>query len=153
MPAVATMNENANQIASQKNVNKMPENPVKILVADDDDSMRRFLIKALNGHANYDIQAASSGTEACVKLGGDPPDLVILDIQMPDMDGVEVCRLIKKTPELAGTRVIVVSAFPDSDEAKQISELGFRNILGKPLHLADFMETVEMVLKEESIKI
>jgi DNA-binding response OmpR family regulator len=65
---------------------------------------------------------------------------------MPDMDGVEVCRLIKEKSELSGVRVIVITGFPESSKAKKIVEMGFRNILSKPFRIPVLLETVAAVL-------
>ena len=122
------------------------EKPAKILVADDDGLFREMLMEALGENRNYSVQVASNGTEACIKLGSEHPDLLILDIQMPDMDGVEVCRLIKEKSEWSSVKVIVITGFPDSSKAKKISDMGFRNILPKPFRVPVLLETVEAVL-------
>ncbi|MCD6297011.1 MAG: PAS domain S-box protein, partial [Deltaproteobacteria bacterium] len=74
------------------------EEPAKILVADDDRDIRELLHTALGEIERYIVREASTGAEAFLKIGREPPDLLILDVQMPDMDGVEVCRLIKEKP-------------------------------------------------------
>ena len=128
---------------------KKTEEPIKILVVDDDSSIRNVITKALGKKRCYLVKEASSGVEACVKLGSDCPNILILDIQMPDMDGVELCRLIKAKPELSGIKIIVITGFPDSTKAKEIADMGFKNILPKPFHLTDLLGTVEMVLRGE----
>jgi len=126
---------------------KKTEEPIKILVVDDDSSVRNFITEALREKRYYLVEEASSGVEACVKLGGDYPRILILDIQMPDMDGVEICRLIKAKPELSGIKVIVITGFPDSTKAKEIADMGFKNILPKPFDITDLLGNVEMVLR------
>ena len=127
--------------------------PVKILVVDDDSSVRDVITTALREKRYYLVQEASSGVEACVKLGSDYPNILILDIQMPDMDGVEICRLIKRKPELSGIKVIIITGFPDSPKAKEIAVMGFKNILPKPFCITDLLGTVEMVLKGEQSEV
>ncbi len=126
---------------------KKTEKPIKILVVDDDSSVRDVITTALRKKRYCLVQEASSGVEACVKLGSDYPNILILDIQMPDMDGVEICRLIKAKPELSGIKVIVITGFPDSTKAKEIADMGFKNILPKPFNITDLLGTVEMVLR------
>lgn len=128
---------------------KKTEEPIKILVVDDDSSVRDVITTALREKRYYLVKEASSGVEACVKLGSDCPNILILDIQIPDMDGVEICRLIKAKPELSGIKVIVITGFPDSTKAKEIVDMGFKNILPKPFRLTDLLGSVEMVLKGE----
>jgi PAS domain S-box-containing protein len=128
------------------------EKSAKILVVDDEDVVRMTIMQALGGERTYIIDEASNGTEACIKLGKDRPDLLIIDVMMPDMDGVEVCRLIKKDPELSGIKVIVITGYPDSSKVKEIAEMGFKNIILKPLRIPGFTKMVDMVLKGEDIK-
>jgi signal transduction histidine kinase len=118
------------------------ERRVKILVVDDDKTIREMLSKALTMDQLYLVDEASNGVEACIKLGTYRPNLVILDIFMPDMDGVEVCRTIKKEPELSGTKVIITTGFPGHPKLKEVAELGFTNIYSKPLRLRDLLKTV-----------
>lgn len=125
--------------------------PVKVLVADDDDAIRELISKALEKHRNYSVHEASTGTEACIKLGSYCPDLVILDIMMPDIDGVEVCRLIKEEPGLSSTKVIVITGFIDSAEAREITRMDFKNILSKPFSINQFMQMVASVLENRPI--
>jgi len=105
---------------------KKTEEPIKILVVDDDSSVRDVITTALREKRYYLVKEASSGVEACVKLGSDCPNILILDIQIPDMDGVEICRLIKAKPELSGIKVIVITGFPDR-RIKSAQSLRLRN--------------------------
>jgi len=120
---------------------------VSILIADDDGAIRQLLRKALNANRHYLVDEAANGIEACVKLGSSPPDLLILDIFMPEMDGLEVCRTIKNTPELSGMEVMVVTGFPSDSKVKEIAEMGFAHIFPKPFKLQNFLETVDSILK------
>lgn len=122
-----------------------------ILVAEDDDKVREILTEALRAE-KYLVEEAANGTEACVKLGRDRPDLLILDIHMPNMDGVEVCRVIKDTRELSRLKVIVVTGFPGSPKVKEIEDMGFKKILHKPVRLPDLQKVMETVLEEEPTK-
>ena len=117
----------------------------KVLVADDDPVIRELLTAAFEEHERFSVRTASNGAEAFLKMGQDPPDLLILDIQMPDMDGVEVCRLIKETPQLRSVKVVVITGEPYSFRAEKISGMGFNHILPKPFQIGELMKTVEKV--------
>jgi PAS domain S-box-containing protein len=121
----------------------------KILVVDDDREVRKTIITALSRTEKYSVQEASTGTEASIKLGIERPDLIILDIQMPGVDGVEICRLIKTNPALAGTRVIIITGFRDSPKAKKIEDMGFKNIFSKPFKIHVFLTMVDRTLNEK----
>ncbi len=120
----------------------------KILVVDDDNAIRQMLMEALTMDRKYLVEEASNGIEASIKLGTYRPDLLILDIFMPEMDGVEVCRSIRSEPELADMKVIITTGYPGHPKLDEVLELGFHNIFAKPFDLIKFVQDVEKVLAE-----
>lgn len=121
----------------------------KILVVDDDKLIRDMIARALSSFGDYRIKQVSTGTEASVRLGIEKPDLVVLDMQMPDMNGVEICRLIKTSPELAGIKVIIITGFPESKKVMEAADLGYHYVLAKPFHIKEFQALLDHVLKDE----
>ena len=120
---------------------------LKVLVVDDEDGVRKMLTKLFEKEYKCLVKEASGGTEACIKLGTFRPDLLVLDIKMPDMDGVEVCRKIKEEPELADLKVIIITGFPDSHEAREIAKIGFTNFCPKPTALRDLRAMLDKILR------
>ena len=118
----------------------------KILVVDDDDAIRQILIEALTMDRQYLVQEASNGIEASIKLGTYRPDLLILDIFMPEMDGLEVCRNICSEPELSNLKVIITTGHPDHPKLDEVVKLGFTNILSKPFDLLHLVKDIEKIL-------
>ena len=118
----------------------------KILVVDDDDAIRQILIEALTMDRQYLVEEASNGIEASIKLGTYRPDLLILDIFMPEMDGLEVCRSICSEPELSNLKVIITTGYPDHPKIDEVVKLGFTNILSKPFDLLNLVKDVETIL-------
>ena len=118
----------------------------KILVVDDDDAIRQILIEALTMDRQYLVEEASNGIEASIKLGTYRPDLLILDIFMPEMDGLEVCRNICSEPELSNLKVIITTGHPDHPKIDEVVKLGFTNILSKPFDLLNLVKDVETIL-------
>ena len=81
----------------------------RILIVDDDrDSLK--LIGLMLQRRGYEIVAAQSGTQALAKVESDMPDLIILDVMMPDLDGYEVCRSLRADPKTASTPIIMFTA-------------------------------------------
>jgi len=119
----------------------------RILVVDDDKESRDVMTEVLTTDRPYLLDEASNGVEACIKLGTYRPDLLILDIFMPEMDGLEVCRTIKREPELSGTKVIITTGFPDHPKLKEVAELGYTNIYSKPVKLQNLLKQVDSILK------
>jgi CheY-like chemotaxis protein len=120
----------------------------KILIVDDDQTIRAMLTEALTliQSRTFLIEEASNGIEASIKLGTYRPDLLILDIFMPEMDGLEVCRIIKNEPELSNMKVLISTGYPEHTKLDFIAKLGFDNVIYKPFDLAEFVKRVEMIL-------
>ncbi|UCF82283.1 MAG: response regulator, partial [Desulfobacteraceae bacterium] len=114
----------------------------RILIVDDDKSIRDMLREALTGDRPYLVEEASNGIEACIKLGTYRPDLLILDMFMPEMDGLEVCRTIESEPELCDMKVLITTGFPDHKKLKEVEALGFTRIHYKPFDIPKFIEAV-----------
>ncbi len=121
---------------------------IKILIVDDDQTIREMLIEALtrNRDRPYLIEEAANGIEATIKLGTYRPDLLILDIFMPEMDGLEVCRIIKNEPELSDMKVIISTGYPEHPKLDEMAKMGFSNVIYKPFDLLEFVKKVEPIL-------
>lgn len=128
----------------------MRRKAAKILVVDDDISIRRFLMEALVADQPYLVDEASNGIEACIKLGTYRPDLLILDMFMPEMDGLEVCRTIRTEPELSGMKVIITTGFPNHPKVKEVVGLGFADVYCKPYDLPEFLRIVGSVFSNNN---
>jgi len=114
----------------------------RILVVDDDDLFLELINQALEREDAYHVKTAASGVDACTQLGEFHPDVVILDVFMPEVDGVAVCRTIKDDPLFADISVIVVSGITDHPKIAQIRQMGFNTIFAKPLPMAEFLSAV-----------
>jgi len=121
----------------------------RILVVDDDHSIRKLLIEALTYDHQYLVEEASNGIEASIKLGTYRPDLLILDIFMPEMDGLEVCRSIRTEPKLSDMKVIITTGYPDHPKLDEVVELGFNHIFSKPFNLLHFKKNIEIILAHQ----
>lgn len=121
---------------------------VKILVVDDESAVRETMVEALTANRPYIVDQASNGIEACVRLGTFRPDLLILDMFMPEMDGLEVCRTIQSEPALTDMKVMMITGFPNHSKVKEVARLGFVRIYSKPINLWNFLSVVEDILNE-----
>ena len=123
----------------------------KILIVDDDQTIREMLIEALaqDPQKSYLIEEVTNGIEASIKLGTYRPDLLILDLFMPEMDGLEVCRIIRNEPELSDMKVIISTGYPDPAKLNEMAKLGFTNVILKPFNLPEFVKEVERILAED----
>ena len=116
---------------------------IRILLAEDDDSMRVYLARALE-RTGYDVVAVDNGLAALPLLESEPFDLLLTDIVMPEMDGIELARRATEIdPDL---KVMFITGFaavalnPDSNAPKDAK------VLSKPFHLRDLVNEVEKLL-------
>jgi len=103
----------------------------RILIVDDDPAIR-IILEALLLSEGYDLVFAENGREALEKAAELTPDLILLDVMMPDMDGFEVCRCLRGDRHLAEVPVIVVTALDDRDSRLEGIEAGADDFVTKP---------------------
>jgi len=115
----------------------------RILIADDEAAIRDPMKKILERSGLYEVQTVSTGFEACVKLGSWSPDLLVLDIHMPDMNGLDVCRSLKADEEFKDIKVIIITGYPEGDLLENIRQLGFTNLYQKPLELKKLKKDID----------
>jgi pilus assembly protein CpaE len=117
----------------------------RILIVDDDlDSLK--LIGLMLQRQGYDIIVANNGQQALSKASGERPDLIILDVMMPDMDGYEVCRRLRRDPETQPIPIIMFTAKTMVDDKVAGFEAGADDYLTKPTHPAELASRVKAVL-------
>src|SRR4030042_3485887 len=117
----------------------------KILIVDDDlDTLR--LVGLMLQHQGYRIVAASSGIQAIALCQGDKPDLVLLDIMMPEMDGYEVARKLRSDPTTSNIPIIMFTAKTQVDDKVEGFEAGADDYLTKPTQPRELFAHVKAVL-------
>ena len=117
----------------------------RILIVDDDrDSLK--LIGLMLQRRGYEIVVAQTGTQALVKVETDMPDLIILDVMMPDMDGYAVCRSLRSSPKTASIPIIMFTAKTRVDDKVAGFQAGADDYLTKPIHPAELTSRVETLL-------
>lgn len=114
----------------------------KVLIVDDENNVRRLVAATLSGGA-YEILQARDGIEAMEVIRRERPTVVLLDIQMPGLDGVEVCRQIKSDRELRGTVVVMLTAQSQMEARKRATAVGADVFLSKPFSPLQVLEIVE----------
>ena len=121
--------------------------PRKILVVDDEPTVRGFVQFSLRG-AKFDVFEASSGTEALALIRASAPDMVLLDVRLPGLDGVEVLRQIRSDPATKSLPVILLTGTVlDVDEIVQVLELDPSDILTKQVSAHELVARVKWVLR------
>lgn len=112
-----------------------------VLIVDDLDSVREVLKGLLTGQG-YNLVFASNGREALTKAAQFTPDLILLDVMMPDMDGFEVCQRLRDDPLLAEVPVIMLTALDDTDSRVRGIEVGADDFISKPFSSTELQARV-----------
>lgn len=115
----------------------------KILVVDDSRLVTDIVRMRLEMHG-YQVHLAHSGEEALASIAEEVPDLMVLDVQMPGMDGYEVCRMLRENPALDDLRIIMLTS---SDDKQAAFEAGVDDYLNKDVDLLNLPNRVKLVLE------
>jgi DNA-binding response OmpR family regulator len=122
------------------------EPAAKILVVDDDEK-NLTLIRFILRRYGYDSRLARSGKEALRQVIEDPPDLIILDVMMPGMDGIEVCRRLKDNAETRLIPIVIMTALNQPEDKIRGIEAGADDFLTKPVNQAELIARVRTALR------
>lgn len=121
----------------------------RILVVDDEPRVINAVLRILrNGFPEFEFAVAMDGYDAGFQVATFKPDLILLDIRMPGMDGVEVCRKIKTSPETTGIRILAMTAFPEEEMIQRMLDCGAEDYLGKPFGAAELTAKISSLVGE-----
>jgi CheY-like chemotaxis protein len=115
-----------------------------VLIVEDEEDVAKMLQTFLESQGGYKVSTASDGINALLTVGRDRPDLMILDIKIPGVDGIEVCRQIKADPK-GKTAIIAISG--QSDNGTKATEAGADAFISKPLDLDAMLGQVKKLLQ------
>ena len=118
-----------------------------VLVVDDSTTMRRMIRAALRPVADLDVAEAASGLEAIERLSVEPVDAVILDLNMPDMHGLEVLDFIRGHQSLRDIPVAILTTRGDDESRSAAASAGATAYLTKPFHAPTLGPTIERLLE------
>lgn len=121
----------------------------KILVVEDNFYSRDILLRRLT-RAGYQVVAALDGEQAVELALSERPDLILLDIRLPVMDGYEVARRLRAAPETRNTPIIAMTAYAIEESRQQALAAGCNDYETKPLDFALLMVKMESLLKRQS---
>lgn len=118
----------------------------KILIAEDNQASRE-LIREILETLGYQVLEASDGREALQKIEEAEPDLVLLDIQMPVLDGFAVVRRLRQDPRFATLRIVALTAYAMREDREKTLRAGFDAYIPKPVDAAVIRSQIEQLLK------
>jgi twitching motility two-component system response regulator PilG len=117
----------------------------KILIVEDEESLLK-LESILLTTKGYLVQGATSGRSALESVAEEPPDLILLDIMLPEIDGFEVCRRLKSSPKTRHIPIILLTAKKTPEDVARGEEVGADQYITKPFKSAMVMESIEKLL-------
>ncbi len=123
---------------------------LRILVADDDDGLRQLMRMVLR-REGFEVIEAMNGLEALARARDCDPTVILLDVMMPGMDGLEVCRHLKTDRRFDGVPVIFVTAVDDIKQRNESLKLGADECIKKPIGPRELVARVRGVMEQRGI--
>jgi DNA-binding NtrC family response regulator len=122
----------------------------KILLVDDEDRFRTTMRKMLTGHG-LDVTDLDSGQAALTALAAQPYDVVVLDLRMPGMDGIQTLKAMKElNPDL---EVIILTGHASMDDAMEIMQLGGTEYLLKPCSVEELLDKIDIAVERQTTRL
>lgn len=128
---------------------QLREAPVRVLIVDDEPGVTQLIARTIqSAHGEFEVVEAHDGFRAGTILATLRPDLVLLDLRMPGMDGYDVCRLIKSQNQTRHAEVIAMTAYASKENEAKILSCGARVCLSKPLDMHEVLKQIDQALQK-----
>jgi excisionase family DNA binding protein len=122
----------------------------KVLVVDDDKSIQRLIQRIIiKSFLGTDVESVDNGVEALVSVGRHVPDLIVLDIVMPGMDGLEVCKLLRSNPTTRSMKIIAITGKKLAAEEEKFLKKNVDDFFRKPFSPLKLQHSIATLLKTE----
>lgn len=118
----------------------------RVLVVDDDAGVRKLIVQLLSKYGAYQVEEAASGIDGLLRIGTQTPDLLILDLKMPGMNGLDVCRAVRRNDQLADMHVLITTGHPNHPDLEEIRAMGYTNCYVKPVRVKSFGDMVDHIM-------
>jgi CheY-like chemotaxis protein len=117
----------------------------RVLIVDDTTTVRMF-VNVILKHEGFELDEATTGLEALERVEKNRPDLILMDINMPEMDGLEACRRLKGDPHTSGIPIIVVTLQGEREQVERAYSAGCDDYLTKPIKKIELLSKITRVL-------
>ena len=122
----------------------------RVLIVDDDQAVVDLISEVLAGDARFETKVVNNGFGAGMLAKEYHPDLIILDVMLPDINGQAVCELIRKDPTMAEIKIICISGMVEEDKIEELKEAGADDFLQKPLDIDELVRRICRLLDMET---
>jgi two-component system cell cycle response regulator len=126
----------------------MTEKKPRILIAEDFEE-NRIALKLLLKHSGYDVIEAEDGRQAVEAIRREKPDLVLMDVTLPEIDGLQATREIRDQDEFQQIPIIIVSAHDNEEIRQQAAEAGGTEYISKPIEIENLLKLIESCLSAD----
>ena len=111
----------------------------KILIVDDDVELVELMADAFSGDSRFEVRTANNGFDAGMQVKEFRPDLVVLDVMLPDINGKEVCQRVRNDPTMETVKVICISGMVEQDKIADLRAAGANDFMSKPFAIEQLM--------------
>lgn len=118
----------------------------RVLIIDDELGIRKIVEISLNAIAGWKVLAAASGQEGIAIAAAECPDAILLDVMMPEMDGITTLQQLQAIPEVQSIPTILLTAKAQSSERQQFTELPIAGVITKPFKAPDLVKQMRSLL-------
>jgi CheY-like chemotaxis protein len=119
----------------------------KVMIVDDEESFLQITKINLEKAGKYEVETVSDATDIISRVRSFGPDIILLDILMPKVDGIEVCRMLNADPALSRVPIITLSALDTDKDKLMMYKLGVVDFLVKPIEKDELISKIEKALK------
>ena len=119
----------------------------KILIAEDEEDILELLFAIFGDLEGYETLCARGGEETIRLARVNNPDIILLDIQLPKLNGYEVCKLVKSDPTMSQTKVLMISGMAQNSDWRKAQEVGADGYIIKPFSSIELVEKIEELLR------
>ncbi len=123
----------------------------KVLVVDDDEDLVELICDALERHGRLEVRSVNNGFGAGMLIKEFRPDLIVFDVMLPDINGKEVCRLVRSQKTMDDVRIICISGMVEADKIQQLRDAGANDFMKKPFDVDDLFGRICQLLELEMV--
>jgi excisionase family DNA binding protein len=123
----------------------------KILVVDDDEELVELITDVLESDGRFEVRVANNGFDAGMMVKDYRPDLIVLDVMLPDINGKEVCQRVRSDTNLEGVRIVCISGMVEDDKIADLREAGADDFLHKPFEVEELIRRICLQLDIETV--
>jgi len=123
----------------------------KALVVDDDRDLVELLRDSLEADGRFDVRSANNGFDAGMMVKEYRPDVIILDVMLPDINGKEVCQRVRSDPSLDDVKILCISGMVEADRIQELRDAGANDFLQKPFEVETLIERACRMLDLEVV--